>query len=141
MIRKLHKTDINNVADIWLHTNLKTHDFISAQYWQSYFDRVKEMLLQAEVYVYENEKKIQGFIGLDEEYIAGIFVSEKAQCQGIGKLLLNFVKNRKKRLHLCVYQKNIRAIRFYQKEGFEIQRESLDEDTGEKEFVMVWQQK
>jgi len=59
---------------------------------------VKEMLLQAEVYVYENGQKIQGFIGLNNEYIEGIFVSNEMQSQGIGKLLLDFTKNRKTKL-------------------------------------------
>lgn len=141
MIRELQKADIGSVADIWLDTNIKTHDFIPVQYWQSNFDMVKEMFSQAEVYVYENEKKIQGFVGLNDEYIAGIFVSSEVQSQGIGKLLLNFVKERKEKLSLSVYQKNTRAMRFYQREGFEIQSENLDENTGKKEYVMIWKQK
>ena len=32
-----------------------------------------------------------------------------------------------------------RLIHFYQREGFEIQREGLDEVTREKDYVMVWQ--
>ena len=141
MIRSLQKSDINRVADIWLDTNLKAHSFISAQYWESNYELVKEMLSQAEVYVYEDGQKIQGFIGLSDKYIEGIFVSEKMQSQGIGKLLLNYIKDRKDVLRLNVYQKNIRAIHFYQREGFEIQCEGLDEATGEKDYVMIWQQK
>ena len=141
MIRSLQKADINRVADIWLYTNLKAHSFISAQYWESNYELVKEMLSQAEVYVYEDGQKIQGFIGLSDKYIEGIFVSEKMQSQGIGKLLLNYIKDRKDVLRLNVYQKNIRAIHFYQREGFEIQCEGLDEATGEKDYVMIWQQK
>lgn len=141
MIRSLQKADINRVADIWLDTNLKAHSFISAQYWESNYELVKEMLSQAEVYVYEDGQKIQGFIGLSDKYIEGIFVSEKMQSQGIGKLLLNYIKDRKDVLRLNVYQKNIRAIHFYQREGFEIQCGGLDEATGEKDYVMIWQQK
>ena len=141
MIRSLQKADINRIADIWLDTNLKAHSFISAQYWESNYELVKEMLSQAEVYVYEDGQKIQGFIGLSDKYIEGIFVSEKMQSQGIGKLLLNYIKDRKDVLRLNVYQKNIRAIHFYQREGFEIQCEGLYEATGEKDYVMIWQQK
>ncbi len=138
MIRTLQNADINRVADIWLDTNLKAHSFISAQYWKSNYDLVKKMLSQAEVYVYEDGQKIQGFIGLSDEYIEGIFVPEEMQSQGIGKLLLNYIKDRKSALRLNVYQKNIRAIHFYQREGFEIQCEGLDEVTGEKDYVMIW---
>lgn len=139
MIRGLQKADINRVADIWLNTNLKAHYFISEQYWKDNFELVKKMLLQAEVYVYENDHEIQGFIGLSGEYIEGIFVPEEMQSQGIGRLLLNYIKNRKVKLLLNVYQKNTRAIHFYEREGFEIQREGMDEATGEKEYVMIWQ--
>lgn len=141
MIRELRKVDINKVAEIWLDTNIKTHYFISAQYWKSNFELVKELLLQATVYVYEDKQEIQGFIGLSNEYIEGIFVSAEMQSQGIGKILLNYVKGKKNKLILNVYQKNTRAISFYQREGFEIQYSGLDEATGEKDYVMAWQQK
>ena len=141
MIRELRKVDINKVAEIWLDTNIKTHYFISAQYWKSNFELVKELLLQATVYVYEDKQEIQGFIGLSNEYIEGIFVSAEMQSQGIGKFLLNYVKGKRNKLILNVYQKNTRAISFYQREGFEIQYSGLDEATGEKDYVMAWQQK
>lgn len=139
MIRELQNADINSVTDLWLDTNLKAHDFIPSQYWKNNYDAVKEMLPQAEVYVYENDNKIQGFVGLNDEYIEGVFVSDEMQSQGIGKLLLNFVKEKRTKLHLNVYQKNIRAINFYQREGFEIRGEGLDEATGEKDYEMIWQ--
>ena len=139
MIRKLQKADINRVADIWLKTNLKAHFFIPEQYWISNYEFVKEMLPQAEVYVYEDDKMIQGFIGVSDEYIEGIFVSDEMQSRGIGKILLDYIKDKKDRLQLKVYQKNVRAMSFYQREGFTIQSESMDEFTGEKEYVMNWE--
>ena len=139
MIRKLQKVDINRVADIWLTTNLKAHFFISEQYWISNYEFVKEMLPQAEVYVYEDDKMIQGFIGINDEYIEGFFVSDEMQSRGIGKILLDYIKDKKDRLQLKVYQKNVRAMSFYQREGFTIQSEGMDEFTGEKEYVMNWE--
>lgn len=138
MIRKLKETDINKVAEIWLDTNIKAHDFIPEKYWKDNFNMVKDMFPQSEIYIYENGKIIQGFIGIDNDYIAGIFVSSEAQSQGIGKVLLDFVKTKKEKLPLNVYQKNTRAIQFYQREGFKIQNENLDINSGEKEYVMTW---
>ena len=139
MIRKLQKADINRAADIWLKTNLKAHFFIPEQYWISNYEFVKEMLPQAEVYVYEDDKMIQGFVGLSNEYIEGIFVSDEMQSRGIGKILLDYIKDKKDRLQLKVYQKNVRAMSFYQREGFTIQSEEMDEFTREKEYVMNWE--
>ena len=138
MIRELRKADINSVAEIWLDTNRKAHAFIPASYWESNFASVKEMLPQAEVYVYENDKGIQAVLGLSGEYIEGIFVSEGAQSRGIGKCLLDCAKDRKPALRLNVYQKNVRAIRFYRREGFQIRRSGLDAATGEPDCEMIW---
>ncbi len=140
MIRTLQKADINSVADIWLDTNIKAHNFISAQYWKDNFETVKTMLSQADVYVYENSNKIEGFIGLNENYIAGIFVRNEAQSTGIGKQLLDFIKSIKQQLHLSVYQKNTQAVKFYQRENFHIQCENTDKNTNEKEYIMIWKQ-
>ena len=139
MIRKMQNIDINRVADIWLKTNLKAHYFIPEQYWTSNYELVKEMMSQAEVYVYEDDKMIQGFVGLSNEYVEGIFVSDEMQSRGIGKILLDYIKDKKDRLQLKVYQKNVRAMSFYQREGFTIQSEEMDEFTREKEYVMNWE--
>ena len=58
------------------------------------FDLVKAMLPQAEVYVYEDARNIQGFVGLNGEQIEGIFVSGEMRSQGIGRLLLDFIKTK-----------------------------------------------
>ena len=63
MIRELRKADINQVADIWLDTNIKAHYFIPAQYWKSNLELVKELLLQALSMSMRTIEKIQGFIG------------------------------------------------------------------------------
>ena len=139
MIRELRKADVNIVADIWLDTNIKAHYFIPAQYWKRNLELVKELLLQATVYVYEDNYEIQGFIGMNGEYIEGIFVSDEMQSHGIGKMLLDYVKSKKEKLLLNAYQKNVRAINFYRREGFQIQCEGLDKLTGEKDYVMIWQ--
>ncbi len=138
MIRKLRKTDLDEVAYIWLHTNKKAHDFIAETYWDEHFEMVEGMLGDAEIYVFEEQGQIKGFVGLDGEYIAGIFVREKEQSLGIGKQLLDFVKSLKGQLKLNVYQKNERAIKFYTREQIEIQDEQTDEATGEAEYLMLW---
>ena len=44
MVRNMKRADLDAVADIWLDTNLKAHNFIPAQYWRSHFEAVKGML-------------------------------------------------------------------------------------------------
>ncbi|MBS6196576.1 MAG: N-acetyltransferase [Clostridiales bacterium] len=139
MIRKFQIEDLDRIAEIWLNSNKEAHDFIPASYWEENFPEVKEMLPQAEIYVCENDGEIQGFAGLMEDYIAGIFVSRKARSQGIGRKLLDCVKQDRKKLSLQVYQKNKRAVEFYRREHFVIQSEGIDEENGEPDFRMVWE--
>ena len=104
------------------------------------FDMVKEMMPLAEIYVHEvdNANQIDGFIGLNNDYIEGIFIKDVAQSKGIGKQLLDQVKKIRTTLKLNVYQKNERAIQFYLREEFSILSECVDDNTGEKEFTMIW---
>lgn len=140
MIRELQEEDIETVLTIWKEENVKAHDFIAASYWYSQIGMIKRELPQSEVYVYLDSKyNIAGFIGLAGEYIAGLFVTHKKQSNGIGKQLLDYVKTRKNKLTLEAYEKNQSAIDFYQREGFVLKEASVDEGTGEKEFIMFWE--
>ena len=65
---------------------------------------------------------------------SGIFVDRKCRSCGIGKHLLEYVKQTHSTLSLGVYQKNKRAVSFYLREGFSILSEELDEATGEPFF-------
>ena len=140
MIRVLQEFDLTVIMQIWLTTNIRAHDFIPKEYWTDNYKTVKNILPQAEVYVYEDNhtKQINGFIGLTNDYIAGIFIKHTAQSKGIGKQLLDFVKERKPKLSLHVYEKNMRAVKFYQREQFIIQSETIEKVTNEKELKMVW---
>lgn len=139
MIRRLESDDIDVIAKIWLDTNIQVHSFISKEYWKTNLDLVRKNLLEAEIYIYENDKNIiQGFIGIIGNYIAGIFVIQEMQSKGIGKELIDFVKNTRNKLSLNVYIKNERAVSFYLREGFTIKKEVCDINTGEKEYHMIW---
>ena len=140
MIRVFNENDLYAVMQIWFDTNIITHNFISKSYWIDNYDMVKEILPQAEVYVYENEitNQIEGFIGLTNNYIAGLFVKESAQSKGIGKQLLDYAKNIKENMTLNVYEKNDRAIKFYMREQFMIHSKNIDTNTDEQELIMVW---
>lgn len=140
MIRKFESRDLDAVMQIWLQANLDAHVFIPASFWRGHFEIVRDMLPQAELYVHENEatRQIDGFIGLTENHIEGIFVVKSARSKGIGKALLEYVKSRKPRLTLSVYQKNERAIAFYRREQFIVQSEGIDGDTNEAEIQMLW---
>ena len=142
MIRKLTEHDIDEVMNIWLTANQKAHSFIENTYWIDNYSTVKAMIAQAEVYVYEcdKSKRIVGCIGLDDHFIAGIFVQAHVRSNGIGKQLLDYAKAIKSSLKLQVYAKNERAVAFYLREQFRIQDEQIEAVHHEKELLMTWNQ-
>ncbi|SJZ97820.1 GNAT family N-acetyltransferase [Anaerorhabdus furcosa] len=138
MIRRIEISDIDEVARIWLDTNITAHNFISSNYWYSKLDEVQQALYNAEVFVIQEENKICGFIGLDKNYVLGIFVETTMQSKGFGKQLLDYSKMIRNELVLNVYQKNEKAIQFYKYQNFTMINELTDYDTNEKEYVMQW---
>lgn len=137
MIRLFEFRDLDRIMEIWLERNLTAHPFIKEEYWKQNYETVRSMLPNAEVYVFEEDGEVQGFIGMDAEYIAGLFVAEGHRGQGIGHQLISEVK-RKKRLSLHVYEKNIGAVAFYRAEGFRVENRMAEKETGEQEYLMVF---
>ncbi|WP_066719594.1 N-acetyltransferase [Clostridium sp. Marseille-P299] len=138
MIREFEIKDLDVIMKIWLDSNMEVHDFIKGSYWTDNYEMVKNMLPDATIFVYEDNNIIQGFIGLMNNYIAGIFINANSRSQGIGKSLIDYVKKGYPELSLQVYKKNIRGVKFYLRENFIITKEQVDESTGEVELVMKW---
>ena len=137
MIRLFEFRDLDRIMEIWLEGNLTAHPFIKEEYWKQNYETVRSMLPNAEVYVFEEAGEVQGFIGMDAEYIAGLFVAEGHRGHGIGHQLISEVK-RKKRLSLHVYEKNIGAVACYRAEGFRVENRMTEKETGEQEYLMVF---
>lgn len=138
LIETMTDKDLESIAAIWLESNLETHDFIDKNYWLMNYQNAKEMLPAAKLYAYLHDGKIVGFLGLINEYIAGIFVLKNYRSLGIGTQLLDFVKSENFTLTLNVYQKNQRAVQFYLRQGFTIQKKENDLETNEIELLMKW---
>ena len=140
MIRKFREDDTVKVMTIWTKGNFKAHPFIEKDYWLENFNIVKEEYLwKAETYVYTEDDEIKGFISLlDGGYTGALFVKTDSLRQGIGKRLLNYVKEKYDKLTLNVYEKNVDATLFYVAMGFKNKKIQIDENTGEKEYIMEW---
>ena len=79
-------------------------------------------------YVYD-DGAVKGFIRLDGTEVVKLFVE---QGQAIGEKLLQFAVREKQADHLWALEKNVRAIRFYERHGFHpTGARRLEEDTDE----------
>lgn len=141
-VRAFRLKDLDSVMELWLNANRQAHPFISPAHWEQNLDLVRSLIPQAEVYVSGVPGVTDGFIGITEgNYIAGLFVAEQSRGHGIGKALLDHVKQLHPLLKLHVYRKNDRAVRFYLREGFTRAAEQIDAATGESDLLLVWENK
>ena len=91
---------------------------------------VEEGLLE-NTYVYD-DGVVKGFIQMDGSKVAKLFVEPVLQGQGIGANLLEFAIKEKNVTHLWALEKNVKAIRFYERHGFRVTAEKeLEEGTTE----------
>lgn len=139
-IREFKNDDIDRVMSIWLESTVEAHSFISKEYWEENYQVVKNKYIpMSETYVYEYDNDIKGFISVIEgSFIGALFVDIKAQGKGIGKVLVDYVKEKYEKLSLAVYSDNTKAYKFYKRQGFEEILEQNNEDSGYKEIVMEY---
>lgn len=140
MIRRLHKSDIEKVAKLWLSSTKQAHPFIAANYWDENLSKVEDLLTsKAQTYLYVDKHQIKGFISLLENgYIGALFVKPIYQSQKIGTKLLRYVLRNKTSASLKVYTQNEPAINFYRYHGFKIIQEGQDLSTQAHELIMAW---
>ncbi len=77
------------------------------------------MLTTCAVWVAEEAGRVVGFAGLCAGVLAHLYVHPTAWGQGVGTRLLNTVRAASPdKLALYVFQRNVRARRFYEAQGF-----------------------
>lgn len=142
-IRKATADDMQAMLQIWLDASIQAHDFIPAAFWQNQLISMRDTYLPlAENYVIEDNNAVTGFASLlrPDAFLAALFVAPEQQGYGYGSALLDFLKQQGRELHLSVYAENAAAVSFYQKHGFKIISQGIDENTGHAEYAMTWLQ-
>ncbi len=140
MIRKIKEEDITKVMTIWVKGNFKAHDFIEKDYWLEIYNDVKEKFLNDfDTYVYSDGDDIKGFVSVSKEkIIEAIFVKQDNIRQGIGRKLINHIKNIYPTLTITEYEKNINVILFLTAMGFKNEGIQMDQKRNEKQYIMQY---
>lgn len=85
----------------------------------------------ANTYVYD-DGVVRGMMVLDGNEVQRLFVEPAFQGRGIGAALLEYGVAQHHVNHLWALEKNVRAIRFYERHGFHVTEEKkFEEDTTE----------
>jgi putative acetyltransferase len=115
-------TDIyrQQILTVWEKSVLATHDFLTP----TDFEEIKELVSNInfndfQVFCLTNENLVLGFIGVADKKVEMLFLDPKYFGQGLGQKLLNFAVNELNADKVDVNEQNTKAIKFYQKFGFE----------------------
>ena len=136
-IRKATKEDLARIAEIVVF-NYRLNFYPIFKNGDFYFGELQVLNLMESyqplietMWVYD-DGAIKGFVQVDNKEIKKLFVEPALQGNAIGSKLLNFAIDKFNADFLWALEKNIRAIKFYQRHGFSVTSEKkLEEDTTE----------
>ncbi len=146
MIRQATIADASRVAEILIFTKRMNYrkifcddkvSFGEMQVYplaQSYMDNPDKL---KGIWVYEDEF-VKGMIHINEKQITELYVDSFFENQGIGSKLVRFAIEQMNCDFLWVLEKNIKAIRFYQRHGFVI-TEVKQYEEGTTEYIVKMQ--
>ncbi len=121
---------INNLLKVWESAVRATHLFLSEEEIENIKKYVPEALkFVPNLLVAENDEgKPLGFMGIQEQSLEMLFISNENRGQGIGKKLIEYGIENYSINEVAVNEQNPQAKRFYEKMGFEVyKRTELDE--------------
>ena len=78
------------------------------------------VLKENDIYIAEFNDEPAGFLAKKKDMIEHLYIHPEFQNRNIGKFLLDICKEMNSSLELWVFQKNTRAIAFYERNGFKL---------------------
>ena len=139
-IRQAEPRDISRLAEIEVFNNrlnfypIFKNDFysfsiLSVPSLSENYLKNENLVLNSCVY---DDGVVKGFVRIDGNELKKLFVEPSFQGQSIGEKLLNYAVEQYNVTFLWALEKNVRAIRFYERHGFHVTDEKkFEKDTTE----------
>lgn len=128
-------------AAIWLTSSIAAHPFMAEDVWVQRYSKVyHEMLPSLQTLVAWQDGAVESFLSVAEDgEIAFLNTAVCFQKKGHGQALLTQAKQlHPQRLWARVYVENERAVNFFQKNGFILEKEETD-GSDHQLAILVWQ--
>lgn len=119
------------ILTVWEKSVLATHDFLSP----TDFIEIKELVNNIDfndfsVYCLKHEDVISGFVGVADGKVEMLFLDPAYFGRGLGYKLLSFAVRELGADKVDVNEQNTKALKFYQKFGFETFERTEKDDQG-----------
>lgn len=132
MIRRYKETDLDKVVDIWYQASTMAHPFLKPEFVEKVKNDMREIYIPNSLtWVFEENNKVVGFVGMLGNEIGGLFILPDQQAKGMGTQLVNYVSKLHNEIEVEVFKANHIGRAFYDKYGFKTFKESIHEETGQ----------
>lgn len=122
---------VNELMDVWEASVRATHHFLA----DSDIDLLKPIVRQGLTAIFElvyfvnEEERVLGFMGIENEKIEMLFIHPLHRGQGIGKKFISHAVNKSNVSRVDVNEQNVQGVGFYKHMGFKIiSRSPMDEN-------------
>jgi len=131
MIREYQPDDLDAVLTVWALASAVAHPFLSGEFLSNERRMIADQYLPvAETWVAERAGRVVGFIALVGDEIGGLFVHPELHGRGIGRALVDHVRDLHDELEVEVFSDNALGRGFYNACGFVEVEEGVHEATG-----------
>jgi putative acetyltransferase len=132
MIRKFKDKDTESIISVWRNASAVAHPFLSDSFMDQGEQDIRNIYLKfAETWVTVIDSQVVGFISMAENEIGGLFLNPDVHGQGLGRDMVDLVRNLKPSLKVEVFEKNTIGRRFYAAYGFQGTDTYLHDASGE----------
>lgn len=141
MLKKIKIEDIDNVMELWKEEVSKSKIPSKNKLILEKYTKIRERFIENinSTILYTEDGIIEGFISVNkDDEIWIVLVKSNIRREGIGTILLNSIKKRKKRLITKISCNDEKALAFFDKNGFYKIEEDYDEITKSKEYILEW---
>jgi putative acetyltransferase len=131
VIREYAPEDKDAVLDVWYESAQVAYPFWEPQTFDQERQAIAEQHLpHATTYVYERAGTVVGFVSLLGTEVGGLFVTPLCHRKGIGRALMDHARATRDHLEVEVFHSNVIARAFYDRYGFRVIGERVDEAMG-----------
>jgi len=133
ILRAFRDDDLNDVMSAWESASKVAHGFLSNEFQEQERYNIPNVYIpNAETWVAEQDGIVIGFIALIGSEVGGLFVKSEFHGTGAGQSLMDKAQALRGDLEVEVFKANTIGCRFYARYGFELLKESIHEQTGNK---------
>lgn len=131
MIREYRPEDLAAVLTVWADASAVGHPFLTDEFLALERRNVEQIHLpSAEVWVWDADGRVAGFIALVEKEVGGLFVDPMLHGRGIGRALVDHARGLRGELEVEVFEENALGRAFYSACGFIELSQGVHRETG-----------